>query len=262
LVANLQSPTTPETRHRVLFLGASNLALGFHTIVEETHRVWGTPLDLIFAHGHGRSYGGFSNVLGRQLPAILHCRLWKELARRPQLPTTAFVTDIGTDLLYMQTPVTLSGWLDTTLERLSSFHAEICISTLPETSVNRVNPAIFYLLRSILFPKSTLTLEQAHERIAETNALIIQLAEKHDAKLFQHSPDCYGIDPIHIRRGKRRVAWRKALLTGREQQPLADEYVRCRARRLRPRYRRRCGVPQRVRQPLMRLNGGTAISLY
>src|SRR5205807_8069752 len=55
---------------RVVVLGASNVSLGFGTIVETAARLWGAPLDLLAAFGHGRSYGLRKSVLGRELPGI------------------------------------------------------------------------------------------------------------------------------------------------------------------------------------------------
>ncbi len=39
----------------------------------------GSGLTVWAAHGHGRSYGVWSRVLGRALPGIVSCRLWHEL---------------------------------------------------------------------------------------------------------------------------------------------------------------------------------------
>jgi hypothetical protein len=70
-------------------LGASNLAIHLPTVVETAARLWGRPLDLLAAIGHGRSYGMTSRVMGRVLPGILQCGLWDDLARRPPAETAA-----------------------------------------------------------------------------------------------------------------------------------------------------------------------------
>ena len=51
-------------------------------MVETAHGVWGRPLEVFVALGHGRSYGRSTRMLGRQLPGILECGLWPELAAR------------------------------------------------------------------------------------------------------------------------------------------------------------------------------------
>ena len=262
MVGNQPRVTTAGAVHRIIFLGASNLARGFRPIVEEAHSVFGSPLEMIFALGHGRSYGSPSRVLGRQLPAILHCRMWKELARRPRLPTTAFVTDIGNDLLYMRTPTAVSAWVETALVRLISHEASTFISTLPAESVSRLHPAVFYVLRKSLFPQSQLTFDEAHQCIAETNTLISQLAQKHQATLFHHPLECYGIDPIHIRHGKQRAAWRQVLLRSGSSELSVKNHLPRHIPQPRPRYRRLWGRTQRSRQPHIRLDCGTSISVY
>ena len=125
---------------RVIFLGASNLAFGFRTIVEEARSIYRDPLDIVFALGHGRSYGCTSRVLGRQLPAILACRIWKEIAQRPTLPTTAFITDVGNDILYLRSPDSIMEWLETIVQRLQQLDATIHISSLPLTSIRKLRP--------------------------------------------------------------------------------------------------------------------------
>ena len=76
----------PELRDlepaRVVLLGASNVAKGLGTLLETAHRVWGRPLELFAALGHGRSYGRDTSVFGRVLPGITECGLWRDLAER------------------------------------------------------------------------------------------------------------------------------------------------------------------------------------
>ena len=85
---------------RVVLLGASNLVAGLPRVVEAARSVWGGPLDILAAAGHGRSYGRSSRVLWRTLPGILSCGLWEDLARRPPASTAALLTDVGNDILY------------------------------------------------------------------------------------------------------------------------------------------------------------------
>ena len=72
---------------RVVLLGASNLTRGISTVVATAQRVWGQPLEVLAALGHGRSYGIESRVLGRRLPGILNSGLWEALDRSPASPT-------------------------------------------------------------------------------------------------------------------------------------------------------------------------------
>ena len=49
------NPLSPS--RRVILLGASNLTRGISTVVEIAKTKWGSPLDIMSALGHGRSYG-------------------------------------------------------------------------------------------------------------------------------------------------------------------------------------------------------------
>src|SRR5262245_61538357 len=79
---------------RIVLLGASNLTRGISTAVETAGTLLGRPLEVLAAFGHGRSYGMSNCVLGRSLPGIVECGLWRSLAALPPAPTSALVTDI------------------------------------------------------------------------------------------------------------------------------------------------------------------------
>ncbi|GAG37532.1 unnamed protein product, partial [marine sediment metagenome] len=100
------------------------------------------------ALGHGRSYGQTSCVLGRYLPGILECGLWRDLAQQPALPTRALVTDIGNDLVYHVPVEQVTRWVAECLERLAPHCDEIAISQLPLESVRRVGKGRYFIFRS------------------------------------------------------------------------------------------------------------------
>lgn len=60
---------------RVVLLGASNIARSLSIVFDSARNAWGSPLDIVAATGHGRSYGMSSRVLGRTLPGILQSGL-------------------------------------------------------------------------------------------------------------------------------------------------------------------------------------------
>src|SRR5438270_1664562 len=101
---------------RVVLLGASNLTRGISTVVETAQAVWGSPLEVLAALGHGRSYGLRSRVFGRELPGITGCGLWGDVAARGPAETAALVTDIGNDLLYGASVPTILGWVAESLD--------------------------------------------------------------------------------------------------------------------------------------------------
>ena len=124
LPARSERESTASPSRRVILLGASNVTRSMSTIVETAELVWGRPLDLLAACGHGRSYGRTSCVFGRSLPGILECGLWDELSRRPALPTAALVTDIGNDILYGAGVDQIAAWVEQSLIRLRGLRAD------------------------------------------------------------------------------------------------------------------------------------------
>src|SRR3954454_10484116 len=137
---------------RVVFLGASNVTRGLSALVETACRLWGRPLDVLAACGHGRSYGLCKGVLWVGRPGIAVSGLWEALARRPPAPTAALVTDVGNDLLYGASAADIAGWVGECLARLRAAGARVVLTPLPLDTIAGLRPARFLLLRSILFP--------------------------------------------------------------------------------------------------------------
>ena len=65
-------------------LGASNLTLGFSTVLATARSEWGQDVEVLAAVGYGRSYGAPSTIAMRTLPGILQSGLWTDLARLDQ----------------------------------------------------------------------------------------------------------------------------------------------------------------------------------
>src|SRR5206468_1529905 len=130
----------------------SNLSRGLSTVIETACGIWGQPLDVLAAVGHGRSYGVRSAMLGRELPGITECGLWQALRQRQAAPTTALITDIGNDLL-LDVPVSETvAWVEACIERLQTVDARVVLTPLPLVSVATLSRAKFLLLRSVLYP--------------------------------------------------------------------------------------------------------------
>ena len=153
--------STASPSRRVVLLGASNVARSMSTVIETAELVWGRPLDVLAACGHGRSYGRTSCVFGRSLPGILECGLWDELSRRPALPTAALVTDIGNDILYGAGVDQIAAWVEQCLTRLRGVCERIVVTELPLARIASVTPRQYDLFRALLFPGSRVTFADA-----------------------------------------------------------------------------------------------------
>jgi hypothetical protein len=260
------SSASADCVRRVVVIGASNLALGLPEVLEAARCHWGQPLDVLASIGHGRSYGLQSRVLWRELPAILQCELWPELQSRDPAPTAALITDIGNDIVYGASLAMIARWVEACLRQLSELAERTIVTALPMESLERVGKLRFHLMRAILFPRSTLNWKTALERARAVNEAVRSLALSHNACFVHPQREWYGLDPIHIRRGKRASAWGSILSNwqGAHSVSCARLTMRDRMslRRARPRERFMFGKLQRHEQPTVVLADGTTISLY
>jgi hypothetical protein len=246
---------------RVVLLGASNLKIGFPRVL--SHLRGAGPVEILAALGHGRSYGTWSRLAWvRLLPGIVQCGLWEELERRPRLPAVALVTDVGNDLLYGASVPAIAGWVGTCLERLARQEAEIIVSLLPLSTLEKVSPVRYHLVRQILFPgRRAAPWSALLDSARELNERLRRLGLEHGARLVEPSPSWYGIDPIHVRRSMRSQAWNQML----DHPLLPREGQRAGGGRL-PLFGsaelRLFGVPLRNPQPVCRFKDGSTVALY
>ena len=251
---------------RIVLLGASNLARNIATVVQTACNTWGTPADLLMAAGHGRSYGVASRVLGRTLPGIIECKLWSVLSQQHVERTAAFVTDIGNDILYGADGDTIAAWVECCLERLREVNAHIVMTELPLGSLQQLPDWRFKLFRTLLFPRSRLTLEMVLTQATALNERIRQLAASYQTALVRPDRNWYGFDPIHLRPSQQREAWSEMMsYWNPPQKPIVSSGSVWNAiylRSLSPDRRRVVGIPLRRSQPCGQLSDGTQISLY
>lgn len=253
---------------RVVLLGASNLVRGISTVVAVAQKFWGQPLDVLAAHGHGRSYGMQSRVLMRGLPGITSCGLWTALGQRPAAATAALVTDIGNDILYGAGVDQIAAWVDQCLAKLRPVSQRIVVTELPIASLEKLGPRRFAFMRRVIFPSAKLRFEDAISRAEQLNERVKQLAVAHDAALIQPRSAWFGIDPIHIKLHHWSAAWQEFLASWRDDRDELPLHIKSSLarwlvlRRLRPERRWMFGLQQRRKQPAKQLNDGTLISFY
>lgn len=269
----------PTATARVVVLGASNVARGIGTIVDVARETFGSPVEIIAAMGHGRSYGLTTSIPFRTLDGILHSGIWKALASRPPLPTCAVLTDIGNDLIYGCQPEKVVTWIEECVLRLRAVMQSatdepgdaapgLLLTGLPLASIERVGRLRFLVLRNALFPTSKLQLQAAQRYALELDAAIRQLALQHSAEFIAPSARWYGVDPIHIRVAAQREAWRTIFSALRKNIFSAPANVRspwrewCRIMLVRPEQCRVFFRARQVAQPAVVLRDGTSISFY
>ena len=123
-----------------------------------------------------------------------------------------------------------------------------------------------FLVRTVLFPKSRLSLAAAREMAEELNERVTRLALNFNAKLIKPDPNWYGADPIHIHRRHRDHAWQHILspwkTTTTNDSDLSFAAPRLPLSRCRPHVRRLFGIEQRRQQPAVNLPSGTRVSFF
>lgn len=252
---------------RVVLLGASNLRRGLASaVLAARQRLDVDRIEVLAALGHGRSYGLSSRVLWRTLPSILDCGLWPALAAGPARPTWALITDVGNDLGYGARPEVIAGWVEECLRRLSPTTERVVLGGLPLSKLQSLGAFRFDLVRRILFPSSDLTHEQAIDRALELDQRLAHLARIWNAARIEPDVSWYGIDPLHVKIGRRAEAWAELVAPWAEERrppaaaaDLGDRYLAWRSRAA---VRTHFGRLLETRQPCTILSCGSSIALY
>ena len=204
--------TTEEIQHRLIVLGASNVAKSLEVLLNVAPQMIPKPLAVYAAIGRGRSYGAHSQFLFRGLPGILDSELWPvlEKANRPT-ETSCVITDVGNDLLYDQSVDQIIHWVEQCIARLRQTEGRIAITGIPLSCVRNLASYKFLAFRSMMFPKSRLQLSTVQQRAEELDVCLQQLAEADDITFIPQKPEWYGFDPIHWRQAKRPEVWHTIL---------------------------------------------------
>jgi len=232
--------------------------------VDLARRRLGGPLEVLAAPGEGRSYGGWSRFLWRELPGIVDCGLWTRLTTDGR-PTYSILADVGNDVPFGAPPARIAGWIETCLERLRRVGARSALMLFPAASVLRLGPLRFHLLRRVLFPGRRVSRPYVNAAGLELNQRLRDLAARLDVATVEPPADWYGLDAIHIRRRRRPVAW-GAMLDALGHGLRADASTGLSGLAfLRFARHERCRVLGRDRlcgQPVARLEDGTTVAVY
>ncbi len=188
-----------EARTRLVVIGASNASRALPGVL----RTLAGPCEVLVAAGHGRSYGVRSRYFARELPSILECGLWPELARAGG-PVHALVTDVGNDLAYGTSARVIAGWVAEVLARLET---RVTLSALPLESLEQLSPLFFHAVRLLIFRGRPLEREHVLAEARELDARMAELAHARGAQLVRIPPASIGWDGIHQRRSGQAELW-------------------------------------------------------
>lgn len=198
----------------IVLLGASNLTLGWSSVVDALADRFPGPQDIFVAAGMGRSYLKWSRFLARRLPGICDCGLWQAVGEQQQpvaRPAAVLITDIGNDLIYGFPVPEIIAAVHECIGRVRGLcpGGRILLTGLPVEPVSRLSPLRYHLFRRALFPGLDLPLSVIQEQCRELQSSLQELADEQGIPLFRPDPGWYGFDPVHIRRGHRQGAFRE-----------------------------------------------------
>ena len=195
----------------VVLLGASNLVLGWRSLVDSLRLVTADSINLNVALGMGRSYVKTSAFWFRQLPAISDCGLWDHLPQDSANPPLVLITDLGNDIVYLFEPDQIAAAVRQCISQVLAWRADarIVMTGLPLASLTRVGKLRFLIARTILFPGCTLSRATILERSLALDQMIRQLATEFGIHFVEPEPKWYGLDPIHVVPDFRESAFRK-----------------------------------------------------
>ncbi|HMO16704.1 MAG TPA: hypothetical protein PKA63_02515 [Oligoflexia bacterium] len=214
---------------KLIILGASNVTFSLPLIcriisASSKSLADPDPFHLLVAAGHGRSYCGASKVLGRTLPSLINCRIWKKSRKlhNSYPETRSLITDIGNDLLYGYSPEKIIASVSVCIDRLLEHgdSSRVLLSLLPLESLSKMSPLQYHIARSILFPfRKHESIVSIMEKVNELQEGLLLLEKKFKILTLTPPSTWYGIDPIHIKWSKRKVAWLEMLTQNEELLP-------------------------------------------
>ena len=196
---------------RALLVGASNITIGLPWLVPAIEERLEAPVEIVGAWGHGRSYGKPSSLLYRTLRGIVHSKLWERLEDRPDLPTSALITDVGNDIAFGETPDDILEWVTTVFERLEAMGARTVVTGLPLERLRDQSKTNFFIIRVLFFPQYPLRQPDILAKVEEVNGRLEELCAKFGNTFVPAERDWYSYDPIHIRFRRQREAWEHIL---------------------------------------------------
>ncbi len=232
-----------------------------------SQHVFDAPLAFYIAKGHGRSYGQEASCLGKKIPGIFSCGIWRALQQEKSVPITALVTDIGNDLAYEVPVETVLQWVESCFDCLLALGARVVVSDLPVEVLRTVGAIRYQCFRAILFPQCRLDWEEMLRRAERLSLGLRQLAKQREIPVFVVQNEWYGLDPIHPPKRHYPQLWAGLLSLATDQVAGVSSY-RCSLakgwylRRLRPESWSTFGIARSAVQPNGQLKDGSSISLY
>jgi hypothetical protein len=172
------------------------------------------PMEVLAALGPGRGYGSWGGLLNISYPPIAESPLFEKARRKAEggSRVVALVTDIGNDLLYGVEADSLIATVQNVFDRLVAMNAQVYVTTLPVYFERDVSPMVYYPIRTMLYPQSRVSCEQAMEGVRRVNAFLKELSDKRIQVMPAMDP-YLGWDHVHFGLVKAGEVWNQVSRT-------------------------------------------------
>ena len=259
----------------VVVLGASNIRRSLVPLTRTLLKKITRPANIVFACGHGRSFGQYNNVLGWSLPGLRDA-LWSEHCRHiASVNRYVILADVGNDIFYEHSAEEIVCWVQDCLEAIPNCTSGV-IMGLPIARIESLRPVWFEVMRRMFYPSSRVSRLTALKRAEELHHALQNIAFSRGFSWVEPSLDWYDWDPIHIRRSAMTTAWDSivdAMLHIKKSPPelSVDQFsnrfamtwrMKRRLKRARALQQKWLGIDRGIGQPWMTLDDGSTLSFY
>jgi len=107
-----------------------------------------------------------------------------------------------------------AGWVEACLDRLAGQEAEIVMTLLPLARLERLSGLQVRLAAALLFPGREVPWPALLDQARDLDGRLRRMGRERGARLVEPAADWYGLDPIHLRRRRRREVWSQIVSPG------------------------------------------------
>jgi len=192
-----------------VLLGASNLARGYSALTRHISKNISAS-EFLNALGPGRGYCARGGLLNFTYSPIGECSVMKsaKVYAERGFRVTVLLTDIGNDIMYGVPESTLIEALDTLIEKSLKMNAEVFLTSIHVDVSNDMGKTSFKLLKSIFYPNSPVTFDQADSAVKKLNHYLAEKSLQNErVHLVSGLGEFCGMDKIHYGLFKSHLAW-------------------------------------------------------
>lgn len=186
--ASEPSPSSRSFEARLALFGASNLSVVFFGLADALGLALpSSEIELYVAKGPGRGYGlpggAFRRIYRPHIKTSLLSDFLGSLpsaepgtSRTPSTVARAFLMDVGNDLVYGAQPDQILDWVRGLVAPLTDRSVPVTIALPPVLSLLRMSSLRFHLVRRVLFPRASFSLEEMRRRVVDLADGITELS--------------------------------------------------------------------------------------